>query len=197
MDGILEVMLRYVGVMIGGASKLGIADRAALDELRALTPLLQAARGGRLSDEQRLEVGLRSAGTRLGMGLVGRAPNASRLWYLATALTDLMPVSKIDANLMILPALLDAIADGAGPRGDASSVPAIAEAFGGATGVDASAVVLQTLGGPRVPAASICEPLELAEHALEVWGGQAALLDGIGTSDLADIYANSLAGLPL
>ncbi|MFV0257373.1 MAG: iron-containing alcohol dehydrogenase [Acidimicrobiales bacterium] len=185
--GIVEVMLRYLGPLLRGNPGVAMTDEVILDELRHLDRLLRTGRERPLRGEERLEVSLRSASTRLGFGLAGRDPYSSRLWYLATALTDRVPVSKIDANLMLLPAILLAIDAGDQRVGQRSIIQRVNRSLGLLPG-DPLAIARHLRGERPPPDVVRPDPFDVAAHAQRTWGAGQPMLGDFDLDELAGIY---------
>lgn len=186
--GIVEIMLRYIGPMLAGPSAMPLADQMAEIELEALARILEATRRGPLDSDQRLELALRSGLPRIGFSGAGRDSFGSKLWYLATALTDLMDIAKMDANLLLLPAVLRAIDAGDTRFGTPAAVARVAAAIG--IGPDE---LSPFLGSPHLGLAALPDPDTVAIHAARIWGRGRPMLGAFTTNDLASLYGDALA----
>jgi len=187
-SGLVEATLRYLGPFLSKASDKPTADEQATLEMRGLVALLEAHRSIGLSDDQRFEASLRSANTRLGMGLAGRGSYGAKLWYLATALTDLADLSKVDANLLLLPTLLRRVAAGDTRYGTCEQLAAAMVALG----ADESRGIAALLGGPAADLPELPTAAAVADHAATYWGGNLPCLGKFSTDDLTDFYTEAL-----
>ncbi|MFV0523570.1 MAG: iron-containing alcohol dehydrogenase [Acidimicrobiales bacterium] len=189
-DGIVEIMLRYLGPLLAGDPGVAMTDEVVLDELGHLDRLLRTGRRRPLTADERLAVSLRSAATRLGFGLAGRNPYSSKLWYLATALTDCVPVSKLEANLMLFPAVLAAIDAGDHRFGQRPILARVNRRLGlPAAEPLALADHLRSRRRPR--GAPTVDPAVVAAHAHRTWGNGRPMLGDLGHDELVDIYRSA------
>jgi len=194
-QGLVEALLRYVGPMLAGPSNLPTADDQTLVEAKALAGLIRCQRSEGLTSDQRLAAAIRGANSRQGFALSGRDPFGSKLWYLATALTDLAPFSKIDAHLMLLPTVLQGIVDGDSRLGDVGQLLRVGNhimhdpASISLRDVDtAAAALIELCGTPGATNSTLPSPDVLAAHAHRVWGDTQPMLGMFTEAELRGFY---------
>lgn len=195
-QGLLEGLFRYLGPMLAGPSSVPTADDQALVEAAALVDLLVVHRSSVLSSNQRLEASIRGANGRRGFALDGRDPFANKLWCLATALTDLAPVSGVDAHVALLPTFVQRIVAGDTRFGDADQLRRVgdrlhAESVDAVDAFGAGAFLVAILGAPATVGTPSVDPAELAAHANRVWGDTQPMLGMFTEAELTDFYSEA------
>lgn len=190
-QGLIEALLRYVGPLLAGPSTVPTADKQALTEAKALRSLLLVHRSGGLSDDERLEVAIRSANTRLGFALAGRDPFSSKLWYLATALTDVMPISKIDAHLLLLPVLCERIELGDTRFGSQDQLDLVTNVALGQSAPGTTTSLVAVLGAPTTTFEAFPAPDLVADHCTTTWAAGQPMLGMFTSDELQTFYEDA------
>lgn len=190
--GLVEITLRLLGPFVAGAAALPAADRAACRALEAMAPHLRPAA---IDAPARIDAALVSAGTRMDLSLAGRGPYAGKLWYLSTALADVAPLGKVDANLLVLPVVVDRILAGDRRFGEAGRVHEAWRSLGGIGPPTGDTLARLLAGRPPRPAPSFSVGAAAAQAGLR-WGRGLPMLAGLDDDDLVAFYRAAGSGPP-
>jgi alcohol dehydrogenase class IV len=192
LAGALEIVLRTLGPTLGTPARLPLGDGLAT----ALAGTVVAAghrvaAAGDDTDEtgDTTLLALASAHTHVGWTGTGRDPCAHRLWYLAHAVVQGAPVTKMAATAALLPTYLRWLRAGRLP-----AHPDLA-ALLGATGLDGYAVpLLRAWDLPTAldELADVPPPAHLAAAAAAAFGD--GPLAGVGPALLERFYDDAATG---
>jgi NADP-dependent alcohol dehydrogenase len=196
MEGLIEVILRVLGPVIGSRGDLA-ADHDAQSIVSGAARMGELLRRRSLTPEERLFAGQLSAASHRSWALVGRESYAAKHWYLANELAWVTGARKIPATLSILPTIWGAIADGDRRWGSAER---LALAWSWVRALipelpldirDGLAALFQRWGLRAVDAPSASMRMQASERVRASWGGSLPALGRIAPEAIDQIFAAS------
>lgn len=196
MEGLLEVILRVVGPLIGSARSLA-ADHDAHAIVTGTAGLAESLRTGFLGADERLLAAQLSAASHRSWALVGRSSYAAKHWYLANELSWATGTRKIPATVTVLPAIWGRITDGDERWGSRDRL-ALAWSWVRAAVPDLPAdvreglpVLLDRWGLRPIDAPGAARVQEATARAHESWGGRLPALGRISSAEIHEVFAES------
>ncbi len=198
MEGLIEVILRVLGPVIGSRVDLA-ADHDAESIVNGAARMGERLRLRSLTPEERLFAGQLSAASHRSWALVGRESYAAKHWYLANELAWVTGARKIPATLSILPTIWGAIADGDRRWG---STERLASAWSWVRAVmpelpldirDGLATLFQRWGLRTIDAPSASMRMQASERVRISWGGSLPALGRIAPEAIDQIFAASFS----
>lgn len=196
MEGLIEVILRVLGPVIGSRVDLA-ADHDAESIVNGAARMGELLRLRSLTPEERLFAGQLSAASHRSWALVGRESYAAKHWYLANELAWVTGARKIPATLSILPAIWGAIADGDQRWG---STERLSSAWSWVRAVipelpldirDGLAALFRRWGLRAIDAPSASMRMQASERVRASWGGSLPALSRIAPEAIDQIFAES------
>lgn len=198
MEGLIEVILRVLGPVIGSRVDLA-ADHDAESIVNGAAQMGERLRLRSLTPEERLFAGQLSAASHRSWALVGRESYAAKHWYLANELAWVTGARKIPATLSILPTIWGAIADGDRRWG---STERLASAWSWVRAVmpelpldirDGLATLFQRCARRTIDAPSASMRMQASERVRTSWGGSLPALGRIVPEAIDQIFAASFS----
>ncbi|MFD4633545.1 daptide-type RiPP biosynthesis dehydogenase [Streptomyces sp. NPDC058284] len=191
VEGCLEIILRYLGPVIGAEGPLGTTDRAALRlAAAAATELARIHRAGGADPVARRRLARLSITSHDDTLVRGRAPFTAKAWFLANNLSHHLGVRKMRVLANLIPAYWGHLraAPGLGSADRARQawevlraaipVPVSAEpATGFAQWIDA-------LGIPPLAGFGDEDVKRVQRSCVRMWGGGLPMLAGVGPDDI-------------
>jgi alcohol dehydrogenase class IV len=201
-EGALEVLSRLLVPFTtsGDAAEEFIGDHIALADLAKLGELASPIiNNGSLTADQRVILAALSGHSHAGLGLVGRSPFSSPLWYVATELAGALRCRKMQATALLLPAWAELVLAGRSKWGRPDRLRCAWRAVTGS-----GATPNDPAGGIRFLAAALAEPPPSAQgnrselvalvgsSALTRWGDGLPALAGFDLEDVRELLERGL-----
>jgi NADP-dependent alcohol dehydrogenase len=200
-EGILEVLFRVVGLYVGDHRDLPTEDAftetLAGRVMQLGNELRDARAAGKRSDSQlRTEVAKLSGLSHAGWVVLGRAPYASKGWYIANELSSALGLRKMTAVAALLPPLWRAITENDSRLGSARRLARMWERLcatdPGQLPKDPATGIAALIDSWRVARRITADPNQLAAIAgrtVRAWGAGLPMLDGLNMADIQSLLA--------
>ncbi|WP_328913223.1 MULTISPECIES: daptide-type RiPP biosynthesis dehydogenase [unclassified Streptomyces] len=209
VEGCLEILLRFVGPMVGARGPLTDTDRQVLRDAAEVTGLLcRIRRTGEATAPVRARLALLSAQTQRDENLCDRSAFTVKAWFLGNNLSQHLGVRKMAALANLIPAYWGRLAEGPalGSAQRAQQMWAVLReqipvpvAPEPGTGFPEW---LDWLGVPALSPLSDHDVETVALSCVRMWGGGLPMLGGVAADDVRAVLrgvrsAPATHGLPL